>query len=162
VTYRIEQLGEDALEATARCHTACLQEAYAGIVPAYYLAQMTDLPTRTARWRARYEANVSAIYIAWDATGEVVGLSHAGPPRDDEPSLPPFELYTLYVRKVQYGSGLAQELIDVSVGLQPAFLWVYEQNPRARRFYERNGFVPSGRSKFDGDTGVLEITMVRR
>jgi GNAT superfamily N-acetyltransferase len=160
--YRIDTLTEDAIEATARCHAACWAEAYAGIVPDYYLAEMTDLPARIDRWRARFELASGAIYVAQDDTGEVVGLIHAGPPRRDEPALPALELYTLYVRQSAHGSGLAQQLTELAVGSQPAFLWVYEQNPRARRFYEKNGFAPNGVSKFDGGTGVPEIQMVRR
>jgi GNAT superfamily N-acetyltransferase len=162
MTYWIEPLTEAAIEVTARCHAACWTEAYSSIVPAFYLAEMTDVPTRIEKWHARLQAGVGTILIARDASDDVVGIVHAGPPRRDEPDMPQRELYTLYTRQITYGSGLGQQLLDLAVGAQDAFLWVYEQNPRARRFYEKNGFVPTGRSKFDGDTGVREITMVRR
>jgi RimJ/RimL family protein N-acetyltransferase len=160
-TYRIEPLTEDAIEATARCHAECWVEAYADIVPSDYLARMTDLPTRIEKWWGRFQAGRGTIFIVRGDCGDVVGIAHAGPPRDDESEMPPLELYTLYVRQSQYGTGLAQELIDRAVGSQPAFLWVFEENSRARRFYEKNGFTPTGVWKYDGDTGVREITMVR-
>jgi ribosomal protein S18 acetylase RimI-like enzyme len=93
---------------------------------------------------------------------QIVGFAVAGPARDaDAPR--ELELYAIYLLAAQHGSGLAQGLIDATLGEQPASLWVAEDNPRALRFYGRNGFEPDGASKDDpmGDESIREIRMVR-
>ncbi len=59
------------------------------------------------------------------------------------------------------GSGLANSLVARSIGDAPAFLWVYEANPRAHAFYRRHGFAPNGIREPDPDTGA-EVIMLRR
>jgi RimJ/RimL family protein N-acetyltransferase len=59
----------------------------------------------------------------------------------------------LFVDPSRWGSGLAQELLDAAVssmrsaGLAEAELWVHDENARARRFYERNGWAPTGEGR---------------
>lgn len=44
---------------------------------------------------------------------------------------------------------------------RPAELWVAQDNARARRFYEKNGFVHEGDGKVDADLdGLIEARMV--
>lgn len=63
------------------------------------------------------------------------------------------ELKDLHVVPDAWGTGVAKELIEAAVdglrraGAQEAFLWVGEANPRARRFYEREGWAPDGTSQ---------------
>jgi ribosomal protein S18 acetylase RimI-like enzyme len=93
--------------------------------------------------------------------GEVVGFAQARPSRDDPP-VRPLELTALYLRAAQHGSGSGQALLDAAVGDRSASLWVAEENPRARRFYERNGFAPDGGRKVLPDwNGIAEIRLVR-
>lgn len=54
------------------------------------------------------------------------------------------------------------------LGDEPALLWVFEDNPRARRFYEKLGFTSDGTRKDIGEEdnddelrGIYEIRMVR-
>jgi hypothetical protein len=42
----------------------------------------------------------------------------------------------------------------------PTELWVAEADPRARRFYEKHGFVSDG-ARFTDDLEIAEIRMVR-
>jgi hypothetical protein len=42
----------------------------------------------------------------------------------------------------------------------PAELWVAEANPRARRFYEKHGFISDG-ARFIDELEIAEIRMVR-
>ena len=56
------------------------------------------------------------------------------------------EVYAIYVRPDAWGTGSAWALMDAAVDWlaerwQEAILWVAEENPRARRFYERYGWV---------------------
>ncbi len=60
------------------------------------------------------------------------------------------EIISFYVLKVAWGSGCAQVLMAYMVrtlremGCEHIHLWVLKENPRARRFYEKCGFRPSG------------------
>ena len=56
------------------------------------------------------------------------------------------EVYSIYVRPDAWGTGSGWALMDAAVEWlaerwQEAILWVAEENPRARRFYERYGWV---------------------
>ena len=68
----------------------------------------------------------------------------------------------LYVLADHHGTGIGQLLLDavVAPGV-PAQLWVAEHNPRARRFYERNGFLPDGASFIDERLNLAEVRQVR-
>lgn len=99
-----------------------------------------------------------------EADGALVGWAERGPSRAStvgiEPARPT-EMYSLYVHAP--GGGLGQRLLDELLGDEPAELWIFEENVRAQRFYERNGFRPEGaRHIYRPDTaGVLEVRFVR-
>jgi GNAT superfamily N-acetyltransferase len=63
------------------------------------------------------------------------------------------ELRALYVMPDAWGSGAGGALIDAVLdairadGHGEATLWVGEANGRARRFYEREGWEPTGETK---------------
>lgn len=65
-------------------------------------------------------------------------------------------LWSIYVRTSEYGSGLADQLLEAVLPERaPAELWVFEANDRARRFYSRHGFKPDGaRHVFGLSSGV--------
>jgi RimJ/RimL family protein N-acetyltransferase len=56
----------------------------------------------------------------------------------------PTALMHLGVRPARGGSGLASELVDA---VPSRLLWCLRENHRARRFYERLGWRPTGREK---------------
>jgi GNAT superfamily N-acetyltransferase len=82
--------------------------------------------------------------------GEIVGYVSVGPCRD-EPS--EGELYAIYVHPEHWGTGIGRELIQAGeqrmreLGHQEAVLWVLEDNPRARRFYEAAGWSTDGTTR---------------
>jgi GNAT superfamily N-acetyltransferase len=69
---------------------------------------------------------------------------------------------SLYVAADRRGTGLALTLIHRAVGGSPAHLWVFEANPRATRFYGKQGFRFDGHGRADSDTGLREHRFVRR
>jgi ribosomal protein S18 acetylase RimI-like enzyme len=91
-----------------------------------------------------------------------VGFASAGTGREHE-VVRPIELEAIYVLAEHHGTGAGQQLLDAAIGDSPAFLFVAEANPRATRFYERNGFA------FDGEvecyplvrTPIVSRRMVR-
>jgi GNAT superfamily N-acetyltransferase len=74
----------------------------------------------------------------------------------------PFELEAIYTRRAFWRTGLGTRLLDVAVGKQPAFLWVFEGNEQALGFYRRHGFAPDGVGKHDPYFDLREIRLVRR
>ena len=144
--------------AVADCHTLCWREAYAGLVGDDYLYSAAVERRRLSRWQERL-GGTRAVWLAGDG-GRVVGVASTDAAGDPEAPVP-VQLMSLYLRSAYQGTGLADRLLGAAVGAQPAFLWVFAGNSRARRFYARNGFVPDGAEMIDPDTGLLEVRMVR-
>lgn len=76
------------------------------------------------------------------------------------------EIERIYVVKDFYGKAVGQLLIDFAVSsslkMQCKYIWlgVWEENPRAIRFYEKNGFVAFGSHPFWlGDDKQTDILM---
>ena len=67
---------------------------------------------------------------------------------------PPTELARLYSQQEFIGKGVGQDLMDACFerakahGHDVMWLGVWEYNPRAQRFYEKNGFRVVGRHTF--------------
>ncbi|HMH59284.1 MAG TPA: GNAT family N-acetyltransferase, partial [Galbitalea sp.] len=97
-------------------------------------------------------------FVATDG-GSIVGFASANTGGGAE-RLRDRELESIYLLAAQYGSGLGQRLIDAVLGDAPAFLWVADDNPRARAFYSRNGFIPDGATK-TGPVAGTPVTQVR-
>ncbi|MFG1817526.1 GNAT family N-acetyltransferase [Kribbella sp. NPDC049174] len=162
----IRQATAKDAEAAAWCHLLCWREAYAGLVEADVLAERTsDLERRTERWaHATAEGWIRWLAVNPDPEAavqdRVIGFSSAGPARDDDAPTP-LELFAIYARQAWWSTGLGARLLEVAVGKDPASLWVFEDNRRARTFYRRNGFVEDGVRKHDPYFGLMEIRMVR-
>ena len=74
------------------------------------------------------------------------------------------ELYALYVRPAWWSTGTGRALMGkvlartAAAGYRSITLWVLRDNQRARRFYERAGFVPDGAANvLTGLGGVIEV-----
>jgi diamine N-acetyltransferase len=90
-----------------------------------------------------------------EADGDVVGFVKLGPPELPVQSTgPAIELRQLYILREWRGQGAAQALMDWALaeakarGGRELYLTVYTENWRARRFYEKYGFVEVGPYKF--------------
>ena len=101
-------------------------------------------------WREEYEDARYAFRIAEEA-GEAVGYLKLGPLSVPvEPAVPALELRQLYLLKKWHGRGIAEELMAWALeearsrGAAELYLTVYTDNHRARRFYDRYGFVEVG------------------
>lgn len=86
---------------------------------------------------------------------EPVGYAKLGPPSlPFEPTGKPIELRQFYLRKEAQGTGLAATLMEhmlakaLATGADEMFLSVFVDNHRARRFYQRYGFVRVGTYDF--------------
>lgn len=102
-----------------------------------------------------------------EAEGEPIGFAKIGPPELPVDSAEPWvELRQLYVMNEWRGAGAARDLMDWVIaeartrGAAKLFLTVYTDNHRARRFYEKYGFVEVGPYAFMvGDQADEDIIM---
>jgi GNAT superfamily N-acetyltransferase len=151
---------EDAA-AVAEVHVRTWQAAYEHVFGGERLATI-DNPERRARWERWLEAG-ERVWVA-EPEGRVVGFAWIGDSRDvaaaDEG-----ELFAIYVLPEAWGSGAGAALMGAALPAlreryPTSILWVLEDNPRARRFYEREGWSLDGGRKEDTFLGV-EVTEVR-
>jgi GNAT superfamily N-acetyltransferase len=95
--------------------------------------------------------------------GEIVGFVGSGPARDEDAPRER-ELYFIYLLDAWHGTGIGQKLFDAAVEEgEGLYLWVAEDNPRAHRFYTRNGFALDGAAHtepFLGET-LTEVRFTR-
>jgi GNAT superfamily N-acetyltransferase len=104
-----------------------------------------DVEDRVRGWLERIEADMD-VWVAETENG-IVGFVAAGPARTEEG---PGELYAIYVLPEAWGTGAATGLMAAfkdwlaQEGYTTAMLWVLADNPRARRFYEREGWRVDG------------------
>lgn len=158
---------EDA-ESIGRIHTVAWQVGYEHVFGAERLATM-DVEERIARWRQRLAGKGDAIegielLVVEDDEREVVGWAASGRPEGDD-TLDTAELYGLYVDPATWSQGAGAALMRVTLerladrGFHEAILWVLEDNPRARGFYERRGWHPDGTTKTETffDVPVLVV-----
>ena len=132
---------EDA-DGIARVHIQAWRETYSRLVEPGELDELSAV-RRAERWRLIIGTDVH-VWVALVGE-EIVGFARAV--SRDEQSVRPRELESLYLLAEHYGSGAGQRLLDASLGDAPAFLFVARDNPRATRFYERNGFEFDGASE---------------
>lgn len=144
--YRTRQATPDDADALVRMHTAVHEECYGHQLPArFFEDRRATIDLRVER-RRPYLASAEPRIIALDENDEIVGFADAGPGRDeDRPGQ--LELYSFYTFRRTYGSGLGSALLAAAIGTSPAYLWVLEDNPRARAFYAKHGFRPDGERK---------------
>jgi ribosomal protein S18 acetylase RimI-like enzyme len=144
----------------ARVNVQCWQETYRGLMSDAVLDDPGLLAARLQFWTAalideRYRENRVAVAVR---DGQLVGIAMSGPPLDAGASAR--QLYVLYVRAAEHGTGAGPTLLEAVVDPdESATLWVADPNPRAQAFYRKHGFVADGTAQVEG--GVLEIRMVR-
>lgn len=145
-------------------HVRTWQAAYEHVFGAERLSAI-DLPAREERLRQRLaepERRYDTVLVAEDE-GSIVGFTSCGESRDVTGE---GELYAIYVPPEAWGSGAGPALMAAALaalrtaGFDTASLWVLEDNPRARRFYEREGWALDGGRREEEFLGV-PVTEVR-
>lgn len=130
---------EDA-QGIASVHVTAWQETYGPLLPKGALNDL-DVDARASRW-AEIIGGGKTILVAEDAPG-IVTLATEGTGRDDDVPVAR-ELEGIYALTQVHGSGVGQQLLDASIGDEPAYLWIPDGNDRAEAFYRRNGFRRDG------------------
>ncbi|MDF7814004.1 N-acetyltransferase [Hymenobacter sp. YC55] len=109
----------------------------------------------------------SAFYFA-EMAGRVIGYLkvNTGPAQTEQQVAHTLEIERIYVLQEFHGHRVGQVLYEHALALaqqaQAEYLWlgVWEENVRAIRFYEKNGFVAFGQHVFTlGDDEQTDILM---
>jgi GNAT superfamily N-acetyltransferase len=141
VTPEVRRIGADDWEALRDVRLAALADA-----PYAFGATVEEERTLTeSNWRARADAH--AWFLAFDGA-RAVGVAAGAQLREPDPSTR--MLRAMWVEPSLRGSGLAAELVARVAGWARAdgarvlALWATQRAARARAFYERLGFAPTG------------------
>jgi GNAT superfamily N-acetyltransferase len=130
-------------EGVARVHVETWQAAYAHALPHEQLQalSMEEAVERSRRWPPTFVA---------ERGGEILGFVSVGSSRDPGTD---GELFAIYVHPEHWGTGVGRALIQAGedelrrLGHNDAVLWVLDDNPRARRFYEIAGWSSDGAAR---------------
>ena len=164
--------GAAATDATAigEVHAEAWRVAYADVFPpealAVAVAQRRHTGTTlTARLVADHEPRLKdgSTLLVVVVGGRVVGFAHCGSGPATTP--PESEVHACYVHPEFWGTGAAQVLWTETLAtlppasVAPRVLWTLAQAGRARAFYERRGWVSTGRRR-DHDFGTGHVVPV--
>jgi GNAT superfamily N-acetyltransferase len=126
-------------------HVRTWQAAYEHVFGAERLAGI-DLAGREGLAR-RFATDPEVDAFVADEDGRIVGFVACGVPEEQGEQR---ELFAIYVVPESWGSTAASGLMHAALdamrgrGVADAILWVLDDNPRARRFYEREGWHADG------------------
>lgn len=140
---------EDAYERAA-CHVSSWRSAYKNIVPDEVLDNLS-IGERAERFN-QYLENKDNFFYCTIYDGKIIGNFNFCKSRDeDKPNAG--EIVGFYLIEEFWGKGVGKKMMNYSIdtlknmGYNEVILWVLEENGRARRFYEKCGFVFDGTKK---------------
>ena len=140
-------------------HALTWRAAYEHVFGAERLAERHP---DVAMWTRILSNERASVHVA-ETDGRIVAFVSVGPSRDDDAE---GELYAIYALPEAWGTGAGSALIRAGIdslrdaGYRDAILYVLDDNPRAQRFYEREGWALDGGTKSDEFLG-LEVTELR-
>ncbi|MCL1786948.1 MAG: GNAT family N-acetyltransferase [Defluviitaleaceae bacterium] len=151
-------LPED-IDAYTNCANTCWQAAYKGIVPDEYLDSMlTNKALREKNLERLQNPGFCQHYCVLHGP-ETIGLLIIDTMHS--------EIWAVYLTPAYWGRGYGRELLNFATsvlknaGHKKVTLWVFEANHRARRFYEKHGFVLSGQQKTVDKYGGVPLVEVQ-
>ena len=71
------------------------------------------------------------------------------------------EIEAIHSLPESWGSGLGAAMLDFALRGRSAGLWAFEENRRARRFYEKHGFAFTGETRISEFDGAVEVRYER-
>ena len=143
--------------AIAEVHVRTWQSAYAHVFGAERLAGVTA-EARLPMWHRILGGSEQTVFVA-EEDARIIGFCGVGAGRGDADG----ELYAIYVEPEAWGSAAGTALMQAGIdelrarGCRDAILWVLEDNPRARRFYEREGWRLDGARRDGEHLGVRTV-----
>jgi ribosomal protein S18 acetylase RimI-like enzyme len=146
----------------AEIHVETWRATYRGVMPQELLDALS-VDARERQWNEWIPNPDVAAFVA-ESDGKVIGFVSVGRCWT-EPEIG--ELYAIYVVPEAQGSGAGPALMEAAVESlgerwDEAILWVATENPRARRFYEREGWVADGERVDESFGAAVPETRYRR
>lgn len=132
-------------------HAQSWQAAYHGLVPEEILVEFT--PRRRAEIFKSAMADSPIEYYLFQMEEAPVGLAMLWASHEAHMPDTVGELYAIYFHPDAWGKGGPKQAMEFclnrlsQLGFTQVNIWVLENNMRARRFYEKFGFLPDGREK---------------
>jgi len=156
-------LPEDIHEYVA-CGIACWQSAYKGIVPDDYLENMPNETERRIEKTTKYMNEATEhFYYCVKSENKIIGFVTFGKSWDeDKPAAG--EIGAIYLLEEFWNKGYGRQMMEYGLknlkdmGYHEIVVWVFEENYRSRRFYEKFGFVLDGAKK-ERENGKTLITV---
>jgi len=140
----------------AALHIDCWRDAYTGIIPDTYFDDMSAALEQRAREAGQaIVAPGDNVFLCAKDGEKMVGRLVFGKSRDaNKPDAG--EIGAIYLLAEYWGKGYGKKMMDYAVnalkgmGYQEILIRVLAENKRAKRFYEKYGFI------FDGAIGKLD------
>ena len=129
----------DDIDAICDIYCQSWRAAFRGSVPQDYLDALSG-----SRWRPALENSELDSYVVMD--GDIYAGTSIICPSRDEKMQGWGEIVTMYLLPEYFGKGYGKPLFECVVnalkekGFKKIYLWVLDENIRAQRFYEKNGF----------------------
>lgn len=126
------------------------RSAYSNLLPKDEIQRYLNVEIRKNQFE-KYISQEEIVLIGY-INDRPCGLVFASP-ENDEGVDRCGSIYSMYTIEEAWGKGLGKSLMDEVMiilkdeGCKRVLLWVYEENPRARKFYEKCGFKFDGTSK---------------
>lgn len=156
---RLAEPGDEI--ALADVHHSSLVQTFGQMLPEY--ANSRTLNDFERLWQQRLEVPTCVTSVL--LSGErIVGLVSAAASRDDDADGTFGDVDRIYLHPSAWEKGLGVQLLTwceeelARMGYVISKLWVFEMNERARRFYERNGYVHDGKTKVDFNVRLLRYS----
>ena len=153
----------DDIMAISRIYEESWKYTYKGLIPQHYLESIPE-----GRWVANLENPNWSTLVCVD-NGRIVGTSSFCESRFSQFSGWE-EIISIYLLPDYMGRGFGKVFFDSVIvelkkmGYRNIYLWVLEENLRARRFYEKEGFLGTDDYLYDniGGKDVHEIRYIYR
>lgn len=141
----------------AKIQCAAWKAAFGDIITAATMENCTNVEKCAQRLKYIFTREIGHLYIA-GIDNKACGMLYWKP--IDKLSA---EIVALHTLKKVWSSGVGRELMDkaladmVEEGFLGAKLWVFKENIRARKFYEKCGFTLTGHERFSRYDRAMEV-----
>ncbi|MDO4411855.1 GNAT family N-acetyltransferase [Cutibacterium sp.] len=155
---------EDLPEAVG-VQVVCFREIGQGVIPKDILSEVTGpgiVHTTVEQWQQFMDEGAIFKILVDRLDMKIVGVAMVR--TSTSPDAPtPWEVATLHVLPEARSCGASDELLRSCLGGRPAYVWVFANNARAIRFYQRHGFrLDDTDGAVDDSLGGLELQRLIR
>jgi RimJ/RimL family protein N-acetyltransferase len=145
-------------------HASAWEEGYSTLFDSNDLVELLGVRrTMWVRILTDPEFDLESMLVV-ERQGQVVGYSHFGSNDEDETQ---GEVLGFYAHLRVWGTGVSSEMMVATLAelrarsLRPVIVWTHADADRARAFYEKSGFVLTGRKRISTlNPGAIDVPEV--